>query len=403
MRHTGTTSKSRIICGFAFLGSGAGALPNRRAHGERVAYHPAGPMMHRSHRRSIKVGLSVMVAAVGATLGPVVALGSFPGGNGVIAYSAEHSIWAVDPSTGNQLRLTSGPDDSAPSFSPSGNMLAFQRRATGTTTVYLAQADGSEPRALVSGSQPAFSSDGKQLVFVRAAGLFLRGLTANSPMRQITRHPGDRAPRWSSTGSIVFERTDISHVKRHGRITRQVSTELDIIVPPSPHVRTILRYGENTEMWPEWSPDGSTLAVALCNRNTSNTKPPLMTSPSFFFHRTCAPDAWAPHGRRLAEPGGGVLEGRPETSCPPFIEGGDHEDVTYFGLSGDELYSDERSPDEISWQPLVAGSSPVPTAKCTPQKRGNAVTSAVAPVSVGPGARVCIYSRRRHRKVCVTI
>jgi hypothetical protein len=360
-------------------------------------------MMHLRHRRSIKVGLAVMTAAVGAMLGPAAALGSFPGGNGVIAYSAEHSIWAVDPSTGNQLRLTSGPDDSAPSFSPSGNMLAFQRRAAGTTTVYLARADGSEPQALASGSQPAFSSDGRQIVFVRATGLFLTGLTMGSPIRQITRHPGDRAPRWSSTGSIVFQRTHISHIKHHGTITRHLGNELDIIAPPSLHVSTILRYNRNTEMWPDWSPDGSTLSVALCDHTSAAKKPPLMTVPSLVFHSTCAPDVWAPHGRRLAEPGVGVLEGHPETSCPPFIEGGIHEGTTYFGSSGQALYSDQRSPDEISWQPLVAGSSLLPTVKCTPQNRGNAATSAVAPVTAGPGAKVCIYSRRRHRTVCVTI
>jgi WD40-like Beta Propeller Repeat len=403
MRHTCTTSRSRIICGFAFLGSAGGAIPSRRAPGQPVAYYPAGLMMQLWHRRSIKLGLAVLTASVGATLVPAAALGSFPGGNGVVAYSGEHSIWAMDPTTRDELRLTSGFDDSAPSFSPSGNMLAFQRRAGRTITIYLARADGSEPRALVNGSHPAFSSDGRQIVFVRAAGLFLTGLTANSPIQQITRRPGDRAPRWSSTGSIVFQRTDISHVKRHGRITRQVSTELDIIAPPSPHVRTILRYGENTEMWPDWSPNGTTLAVALCNHNASNTKPPFMSFPSFVFHSSCAPDVWAPRGGRVAEPGAGALQGRPETSCPPFIEGGTHEGTTFFAASGSQLYSDQRSPDEISWQPLVAGSSPVPTVKCTPQKRGNEATSEVAPAAVGPGARVCIYSRRRHRTVCVRI
>src|ERR1700682_634681 len=132
-------------------------------------------MMHLWHRRSIKLGLAALTAAVGATLVPATAIGSFPGSNGVIAFSAEHSIWAMDPTTRDELQLTSGFDDSAPSFSPSGNMLAFQRRTGATITIYLARADGSEPRALASGSQPAFSSDGRQIVFVRAAGLFLTG------------------------------------------------------------------------------------------------------------------------------------------------------------------------------------------------------------------------------------
>src|SRR5438045_239866 len=85
-----------------------------------------------------------------ALLAPAAASGSFPGGNGVIAYGIASTddchrqpgvtcatgIWAVDPLTGNQLRLTTG-HDSNPSFSPSGNLIAFQRRTRHGFTIYV--------------------------------------------------------------------------------------------------------------------------------------------------------------------------------------------------------------------------------------------------------------------------
>ncbi len=375
-----------------------------------------------------------MVGAIAAALTPTPAEGSFPGANGVIAYSAEHSIWAVDPATGDQLRLTSGPEDSAPSFSPSGDLLAFQRRTTSTLTIpprpptgpattsrrrpentvatsprpptgpattsqrrpastitiYIANADGSNPTPLVVGSEPAFSPNGSQLVFVGPSGLFLTGVTPGSPVRALTDRPGDRTPRWSSKGSIVFQRSD-------GK-----DSDLDIVVPPSSHVRRLLSYhngiGEQTPMWPEWSPNGASISVALCAPGSE--PPPLETVPSVVFHSNCAPDVWAPVGERLVEAGAGVLRGRPETTCPPFIEGGGNEEEG-FARDGHQLYRDEGPSWPIAWQPLHRGTLRVPTVPCAKDReRENAATTIDVPQRVRPDGLVCVYFRRRHRKIC---
>ena len=333
-----------------------------------------------------------MAAIVGA-LTPAAALGSFPGGNGVIAYTAERSIWAVDPNTGNGLRLTSGSDDSAPSFSASGTMLTFQRWAGGTATVYLARADGSDAKPLVSGREPAFSPNGQQIVFVRAGGLFVTGLEQGSPVRQITDHPGDRAPRWSSTGSIVFERTDVWHVRRRGIVERQTRSELDVIIPPRSHVRRVLTFGGSTNMWPDWSPDGKTLTVSIlfgCDLAVNGPPPMthlLVTSAELTFHFSCYPSVWAPQGRGLAEAGFGALRGSPLTSCPA---GPDYES-------------------EVSWQPLVAGTLLVRTVPCggTPRPVPTTGTSPgkeeTSPEEVSPGAsphRTRSCTIRHHKQHC---
>jgi hypothetical protein len=389
------------------------------------------------------LGAIAVVGAIAAMLIPTAAEGSFPGANGVIAYSAEHSIWAVDPATGDQLRLTSGPEDSAPSFSPSGDLLTFQRRTTttlpafhpttagaaspfhptasaispfrstaggvspfhptadarppfhpttSTLTVYVAYADGSNPTPLVAGSEPAFSPTGTQIVFVRPSGLFLTGVAPGSPVRRLTDHPGDRTPRWSSKGSIVFQRAD------------GAGSELDIVAPPSSHIRRLFTYhrgaGDDDPivMWPEWSPNGKSISVALCE--PGSVIPPVETVPSIVSHASCAPDVWAPAGGTPLEAGAGALRGKPDSSCPPFIKGGANEDVTFF-VHGKLLYQDEGPNWPIAWQPLHPGTLRVPTVPCEEDKeRENEPTEAVSPAILQHGGQLCAYFRRRHRKIC---
>jgi hypothetical protein len=313
----------------------------------------------------------VAAISLAATFAPATAFGSFPGGNGVIAYTSGSGIWAVSPTTGYQLQLTTGPDF-APSFSPSGNMLAFERLGKDTSTVYLAQADGADARPLLAGGEPAFSPTGRQLVLVRRDGLFVTGLTSGSPVEQITRQPGDRSPRWSSTGAIVFERTDV--LRKH-RGKTEIQNELDTITPPSPKVHQILVYNERANMYPEWSPNGRTLTVALCNGAAEETT--FKGSPALAVHPSCLQRFPAPRGRDVAEGGVGALAGSAVRPCPRFA-----------------------SVEQIAWQPVLAGTMPIPTVKCD----GAPYTGPTVSPSFGStGAKVCVPGRHGHRKICHTV
>lgn len=347
----------------------------------------------------------MLLLALIAALAPASALGSFPGGDGVIAYSAGGSIWAVDPSTGNQLRLSSGADDSAPAFSPSGNLLAFQRWAGGSLTIYLANANGSDARPLVRGAEPAFAPSGRQVVFVRRDGIFITGIAPGSTVQQLTHQPGDRGPQWSSRGSIVFERTDVWRVRHQGRSERRARNELELISHPGARLSPILTHEESriemqytdgslpqvADMWPDWSPDGKSLTVTIslgCERE-ANGLPPLTrvlkSSPRLALHFSCYPSAWAPEGQGFAESGLGMLSGSPFESCPvgPDID------------------------DQIAWQPLLDGTPRVPTVPCAGVERmavsPEAVTSEPSPQSEPPSARsrkTTSCSRRHHVKHC---
>jgi hypothetical protein len=359
-------------------------------------------------------GQILLLVGILVGLTPTAAVASFPGGDGVIAYSAAHTsqpgIWAVDPATGNQLRLTSGANDADPSFSASGNMLAFQRRERGVLAIYVARADGSNATRLVSGSEPAFSPDGRQIAFVRPTGLFLIGLAPNSRAYQITNHRGDRRPMWSYTGEIVFQRTDISQELYRGERLGSVQEELDTITPPSSRVHQVLTYDQDGELWPEWSPDGKALALDLC-KDREPFPPPRglpVTVPSFKFGPSCLPQVWAPDGRRLVEPAERLKAhgwGEPETSCPRYIP----KEEDPFGFyettpSGQDIREPE-SPVEISWQPLVNGAMQLHTTPCEARKQPGFTygEGGVGAPPVEPGARVCVKPRRRghsHKLMC---
>jgi Tol biopolymer transport system component len=74
-----------------------------------------------------------------------------------------------------QRRLTSGAArDLAPSWSPDGRTIAFDRRVgrgSGVSyEIYVMNADGSSQRPLARGTEPRWSPDGKKIAYSRAVG-----------------------------------------------------------------------------------------------------------------------------------------------------------------------------------------------------------------------------------------
>ena len=91
-----------------------------------------------------------------------------------IAFEYAGDLWSVPRTGGEAVRVTSGPGvKSGPVFSPDGSMIAFTGRYEGDTDVYVVPAAGGIPKRLTYRGGPDFAAgwmpDGKRVVFVSTA------------------------------------------------------------------------------------------------------------------------------------------------------------------------------------------------------------------------------------------
>jgi Tol biopolymer transport system component len=138
-----------------------------------------------------------------------------------------HAALAISDVRGAGLSILGEGTD--PAWSPDGKRIAFVRVAGGHTHLFVARADGTEPRQITDGSDddasPSFSPDGRYIVYCSTHRTELRWTQANlfvvrddgSGLVQLTE--GDRdacRPDWASDGSIYFhaDATDRFHIWR---------------------------------------------------------------------------------------------------------------------------------------------------------------------------------------------
>jgi TolB protein len=274
--------------------------------------------------------MTAWLAAFAITLIAVVSIGApahaaFPGTPGWIAYSKVKHDEATGTSggllahspfrLGRNFRLTSNPNDSAPAFSPNGRQIVFARRATFPelgTHIYLANADGSGLAPLTAGveidSNPSFSRDGRQIVFDRRPAIggpshiFIVNVDG-SGLRQLTSGAGnDGDPTFTPNGRrIVFtgnrdpdsstDRSDIFSMKASG-------TDLRVLVD-----------GPRIETEPDVSPNGRRVAFVSNRSNGPNifvarmngTRVRQLThTPGRFSDIDYLHPSWAPDGKHIA-------------------------------------------------------------------------------------------------------
>ncbi|WP_199549895.1 serine hydrolase [Streptomyces sp. N35] len=83
-------------------------------------------------------------------------------------------LWTVPAGTGPARRLTRGPADTAPAWSPDGRWLAFLRGGDGPGQVWLLPAGGGEPEPVtglpLGAGAPVWSPDGRALAFTAPVG-----------------------------------------------------------------------------------------------------------------------------------------------------------------------------------------------------------------------------------------
>jgi Tol biopolymer transport system component len=218
--------------------------------------------------------LIVGLVALGAA-GP--AWGAFPGQNGRIAFTTDRDgneeIYSIRPDSSDPRNLTNHPaNDFLPAYSPDGRSIAFSSDRDEQPEIYVMRADGSRQTRITFSPgtfdvDPAWSPDGKQLVFVNATlppspdapggngdlyVIDVRHGRAHGPARNVTRSPeaDDFEPTWSPDGRrIAFdsnaadpENIDVYDIRPNGRDQRRLTD------------------AERFDGGPNYSPDGRRIA-----------------------------------------------------------------------------------------------------------------------------------------------
>jgi Tol biopolymer transport system component len=270
---------------------------------------------------SMLVGLVVAVPAQAA----------FPGKPGPLVYSktsAEEGAGGFEEGGGifshgprrrdRPQQLTDDTDDSAPSVSPNGRLIAFSsnREAPGPLAVgrhiFVMKRDGSAVTQLTSGafydSNPSFSPNGRQIVFDRGAAALspvthiFSVAVDGSGLRQISDGPGsDYDPVFSPNGRVIVF---ASSRRPSGRKDR---SNIFSMRPNGTRVRLLIG-GPRSEYEPDISPNGRRIAFAS-NRSGSNLFIARINGRhvrALTHRRDClrggcySSPAWAPDGRHIA-------------------------------------------------------------------------------------------------------
>jgi dipeptidyl aminopeptidase/acylaminoacyl peptidase len=254
-------------------------------------------------RRFVQVLFAVLalafVSGAGATGTPT---------NGRIAYASMKfgypALYSVAPDGSTPRRLTfTDAQEQAPAWSPDGNKIAYERRATGNDSrfrIWVMNADGGGQRQLSPDTDatdhdvnPAWSPDGTQIAFASSrAGNLTFGIwvmTADGTgLHQVGSSAGFK-PSWSPDGSRL------AYAGQGGvEIVNADGTDAHVITGPGKSVSD-----------PAWSPDGSRILFTATTNigmggeiylvNTDGSNELRLTTSGFDKVRP----AWSPDGTRI--------------------------------------------------------------------------------------------------------
>jgi Tol biopolymer transport system component len=182
-----------------------------------------------------------------------------PTGNEIAYTSFQHGlgdIWVMRPDGTDQRRLTTDPAyDDIPMFSPDGQRIAFVSNRSGSLQIWVMNADGSDQHQITASAGtnyfPTWSPDGSRIAFrsdrdgdaeiysMRADGSDVKRLTDDASI--------DFSPNWGPDGRILY----VSNRDTGGKSSLWVMNG-----DGSDQHRLTPRDFVWNELSPVWSPDG---------------------------------------------------------------------------------------------------------------------------------------------------
>ncbi|MFC7307124.1 serine hydrolase [Streptomyces monticola] len=154
------------------------------------------------------------------------------------------ALWTVPADGGPARRLTNGPADTAPAWSPDGRWVTFLRAGNGPAQLWLLPADGGEPEPVTSlplgAGAPVWSPDGAAIAFTAPVdGREETAASGRTTAPVVTDRLGYKADGHGLLGTV---RSHLHHLDLDRRTVRQIT------------------HGDWHAVAPAWSPDGRSLA-----------------------------------------------------------------------------------------------------------------------------------------------
>jgi Tol biopolymer transport system component len=196
--------------------------------------------------------------------------------NGELLYAKKLSggwnLFAFDPATGSERRLTDGVRDYGSDWSPDGTMIVYDSESSFGYDIVVANADGTDPTVIGSGQDPAWSPDGGRIAYVGEGdriwvmnydGSDAHAVTENAPAEPDAGEnaPYDWNPAWSPDGhSIAYVRVAAHRLAPvpSGEGRTDVSLEeIRIWHEGTPPTDTVLTDAYTNIGDLDWSPNGS--------------------------------------------------------------------------------------------------------------------------------------------------
>jgi Tol biopolymer transport system component len=244
-------------------------------------------------RRLPLVAAAIVAISVGV---PDIALATFPGGNGHVAFTAQcgssQCIKILDGQSEQSIALTYGADHAH--YSPSGKRLVFDREgANGCCDIYTIHADGTHRHRITHGfddEDPAWSPNGKRIVFSREpqsgiGHLFIVNADGTHLHRLTKGSIGGSEPDWSAKGTIAFQ----------GSST--FGSDIFVIRPDGTHVKNLTKKGGSGA--PTWAPGARWIAFIsgtdVWRMHADGTHKHRLTNTSSFKDHP----VYSPNGKRI--------------------------------------------------------------------------------------------------------